>query len=1383
MAKLLSPLTLYRQNFGKIERVVDISNLIEMQRESYARFLQKDVPPEERHDYGLQGVFRSVFPIWDFSRTCCLQFVDYSLGDPKYDVDECLQRGMTFEVPMKIRVRLEVFEPESQAQVIRDIKQQEIYFGTLPLMTDTGTFIINGTERVVVSQLHRSPGLFIDHDRAKIHSSGKIIYSARLIPLRGSWIDFEFDPKDILYVRIDRRRKFPATILLKALGYTTEELLNLFYKTEKVYLEGEKIHRKMIPEMLQDKTLSTDIVDPATGEVLVRRMRRVTPTAIARLKKAGVEQIPATKEELVGKVAAHDILDPESGEALVRCNDTLTQAKIEELQAHGIKELDLLYIDNVHVSGSLQKTLAIDKTDSMKEAILEIYRRLRPSNRPNEEVATSFFQNLFFNPEFYDLSPVGRFKLDLKLRPDNRLPLTQSTLVSEDILYAVKELITQKDREGQVDDIDHLGNRRIRAVGELLENQFRVGLVRMERAIKERMAIQDLETLMPHDLINAKPVQAVIKEFFGTSQLSQFMDQTNPLSEITHKRRLSALGPGGLTRERAGFEVRDVHPTHYGRICPIETPEGPNIGLIVSLSTYARVNEFGFIETPYRVVEKKKVGNNIEPRVTREVQFLSALGEEDKVIGQANAQLDEDGRFLEDLVEARQGGQYVMVSPEKIDYLDVSPSQLVSVAASLIPFLEHDDANRALMGSNMQRQAVPLLTSSTPLIGTGMEGVVARDSGVTVVARRSGMVEDVDSTRVVIRATDGNGGGDSPVDIYKLTKFQRTNQNTCYNQRPIVRKGDLVEKGQIIADGPATEMGQLALGKNVMVAFMPWGGYNFEDSILVSERLVKDDVFTSIHIEEFEVMARDTKLGKEEITRDIPNVGEEALKDLDESGIIRVGAEVRPGDILVGKITPKGETQLTPEEKLLRAIFGEKAGDVKDTSLRVPPGIEGVIIDARVFSRKGVEKDDRSRSIEDEAVAKLQKDQADEITIITQSFRQKLADLVVGKDLAENIEDERQGTVILEKGKQVAPELVKRQPLEFWRHVSFVEVGLEDQIDRLLDNYQEQLELVNMVFEAKLSRLRKVDELPPGVIKKVKVFVAMKRKLAVGDKMAGRHGNKGVVSRIMPEEDMPYFEDGTPVDIVLNPLGVPSRMNVGQVMETHLGWASHALGKQVGEMLDRFYDIENIKKRLIRFFKDPDLEKELEGLSFEELREIWKEHYKQGVHIATPVFDGATEEEVRACLEEAGLPDGGQSVLFDGRSGERFDRQVTVGMMYMMKLHHLVSDKIHARSIGPYSLVTQQPLGGKAQFGGQRLGEMEVWALEAYGAAYTLQEFLTVKSDDVAGRTRIYEKIFKGEYDLEAGLPESFNVLVRELKSLALNVDLQKPEKARENKE
>jgi DNA-directed RNA polymerase subunit beta len=1311
--------------------------------------------------------------------------VDYSLGEPKYDVDECLQRGMNYEVPMKIRVRLVVYEvgPDTKAQSIRDIKEQEIYFGTLPLMTQHGTFIINGTERVVVSQLHRSPGLFIDHDRAKIHSSGKIIYSARLIPLRGSWIDFEFDPKDILYVRIDRRRKFPASILLKALGFTNEELLNFFYKTEKVYLEGDVIRRKFIPEMLVDKTAPDDILNPTTGEVVVKKMKRLTPAVIKKLEKAGVEYFVASQADLVGKVVAHDLLDPETGETLIQCNEVVTQEKVEQLRARGVREVDLLYIDGVNVSPCLRNTLVVDKTANEAEAILEIYRRLRPSNRPNPEVAQAFFANLFFNPEYYDLSPVGRLKLDLKLRaPEERLPLTKTTLDKEDILLAVRELINQKDREGPVDDIDHLGNRRVRAVGELLENQFRVGLVRMERAIKERMAIQDLDTLMPHDLINAKPVQAVIKEFFGTSQLSQFMDQTNPLSEITHKRRLSALGPGGLTRERAGFEVRDVHPTHYGRICPIETPEGPNIGLIVSLSTFARVNELGFIETPYRVVKKKQVGSKTESRVTKEVKYQSALDEGDHIIAQANAPIDAQGRFLVDMIEARKGGEFIIASPSQVDYMDVSPNQLVSVAASLIPFLEHDDANRALMGSNMQRQAVPLLTSSAPLVGTGMEGVVARDSGVTMVAQRRGFVEDVDATRIVIRAADPSqeGGNGSPVDIYKLTKFQRTNQNTCFNQRPIVRQGDWVEKGQIIADGPATALGELALGKNVTVAFMPWGGYNFEDSILVSERLIKDDVFTSIHIEEFEVMARDTKLGKEEITRDIPNVGEEAMRNLDDSGIIRLGAEVRPGDILVGKITPKGETQLTPEEKLLRAIFGEKAGDVKDTSLRVPPGIEGVVIDARVFSRKGVEKDDRSRSIEDEAMAKLQKDQADEIAIITQSYRQKLAELVVGKKVEDALDDERSGSTLLEQGAAVPPELVNRQPLEFWRHVSFAEAGLEDQVDQLLDRYQEQLHLVNMVFEAKLGRLRKVDELPPGVIKKVRVFVAMKRKLAVGDKMAGRHGNKGVVSRILPAEDMPYFTDGTPVDIVLNPLGVPSRMNVGQVMETHLGWASHTLGKQIGEMVDRYFSLDAIKARLKRIFHDTSLQKEIDDLAYDEIRQLWNKNFKDGVPMASPVFDGATEKEVQACLEEAGLPLGGQAVLYDGRTGEPFDREVTVGVMYMMKLHHLVADKIHARSIGPYSLVTQQPLGGKAQFGGQRLGEMEVWALEAYGAAYTLQEFLTVKSDDVAGRTRMYEKVFKGEYDLEAGLPESFNVLVRELKSLALNVELLKKDRVKE---
>ena len=1382
MANALSPLRVYRKNFGKIERVVDISNLIEMQKESYHRFLQKDVEPGARSDFGLQGVFKSVFPIRDFSGVCSLEFVEYGLGDPKYDVDECQQRGMTFEVPMKIRVRLVVHDlgPDSKAQTIRDIKEQEIYFGTLPMMTEHGTFIINGTERVVVSQLHRSPGLFIDHDRAKIHSSGKIIYSARLIPLRGSWIDFEFDPKDILYVRIDRRRKFPATILLKALGYTTEELLNFFYKTQRVMLAGETIQQAFAPELLVDKTTTTDVLDPKSGDVLIKKGKRLTPVLIQKMKRAGVETVTGLPADLVGRVVAHDILDPASGEVLAQCNEMLAEDKIALLQEKGIKELDLLFIDGVNVSACLRNTLVADKSATVKEAILEIYRRLRPSNRPNDEVATTFFQNLFFNPEYYDLSPVGRLKLDLKLRPpEEHLPLTQTTLIKEDILLAVRELITQKDREGPVDDIDHLGNRRVRAVGELLENQFRVGLVRMERAIKERMAIQDLDTLMPHDLVNAKPVQAVIKEFFGTSQLSQFMDQTNPLSEITHKRRLSALGPGGLTRERAGFEVRDVHPTHYGRICPIETPEGPNIGLIVSLSTFARVNELGFIETPYRVVEKvEKKSGKVETRVTKKIRYLSALEEGDKVIAQANAPLDSKGRFLTDMIEARKWGEFIIAHPKDIEYMDVSPNQLVSVAASLIPFLEHDDANRALMGSNMQRQAVPLLTSSSPLVGTGMEGVVARDSGVTVTARRRGTVEDVDSTRIVIRAESVQGGNGSPVDIYKLTKFQRTNQNTCFNQRPIVVPGDTVEKGQIIADGPATAMGELALGKNVMVAFMPWGGYNFEDSILVSERLIKDDVFTSIHIEEFEVMARDTKLGKEEITRDIPNVGEDALGNLDESGIIWLGSEVRPGDILVGKITPKGETQLTPEEKLLRAIFGEKAGDVKDTSLRVPPGIEGVVIDARVFSRKGVEKDDRSRSIEDEAVAKLQKDQGDEIAIITQTYRQKVKDLVVGQKVADNMDDERTGNTFLHAGEPVPADLVKRHNLEFWRHVSFEEPGMEDQLDQLLDKYQEQLHIVNMVFEAKLGRLRKVDELPPGVIKKVKVFVAMKRKLAVGDKMAGRHGNKGVVSRLMPEEDMPYFADGTPVDIVLNPLGVPSRMNVGQVLETHMGWASHILGQRIGEMIDKFYSLESIQARLKRILNpDAPLAAEIDSLTYDELRDIWQKHYHDGIHMASPVFDGVNEAEVQAYLAEAGLPTGGQSRLRDGRSGEEFDRDVTVGVMYMMKLHHLVADKIHARSIGPYSLVTQQPLGGKAQFGGQRLGEMEVWALEAYGAAYTLQEFLTVKSDDVAGRTRMYEKIFKGEYDLEAGLPESFNVLVRELKSLALNVELLKKDK------
>ncbi len=1374
MAEVFSPNKFIRKNFGKIERIIDISNLIEMQKESYDRFLQKDVPPEQRGDIGLQGVFKSVFPIQDFSGTAFLEFVSYSFAPPKYDEEECLQRGMTFEAPMKLKVRLGVYDIDSDTKIqsIRDIKEQEIYFGTIPLMTANGTFIINGTERVIVSQLHRSPGLFIDHDRGKTHSSGKLLYSARLIPMRGSWIDFEFDPKDILYARIDRRRKFPVTLLLKALGYSNEELLNFFYKTEKIYLEGEQVNRKFIPEFLVHRKASGDIHHPETGEVLVKKLKKITPAHIKKMQEAGVDRLVANIADVIGRVVAHDVLDPETGDLLVACNEELTEDVLKQLQQRGVREVDLLYIDGVNVSPCLRNTMAVDKTVDSSEAIKEIYRKLRPGNPPTLEVAVNFFDNLFFRPEYYDLSPVGRLKLNLKLGRD--VPISQTTLTREDILYAVKELIIQKEQEGVVDDIDHLGNRRVRAVGELLENQYRIGLVRMERAIKERMSLQEIDTLMPHDLINAKPVTAVVKEFFGTSQLSQFMDQTNPLSEVTHKRRLSALGPGGLTRERAGFEVRDVHATHYGRICPIETPEGPNIGLIVSLSTYARVNEFGFIETPYRVVEKQQVDGKWEVRVSRQIRFLSALDEGDHVIAQANAPLDRDNRFVRETVSARKGGEFVMVRPEEVDYMDVSPSQLVSVAASLIPFLENDDANRALMGSNMQRQAVPLLTCRAPIIGTGMEGVVARDSGVTIVARRSGEVLDVDGTRIVVRADDnGSSETGSFVDIYKLTKFQRTNQNTCFNQRPIVRRGDKVVRGQIIADGPSTSAGELALGKNVMVAFMPWGGCNFEDSILVSERIAKEDVFTSIHIEEFEVMARDTKLGKEEITRDIPNVGEEALADLDECGIIRIGAEIRPGDILVGKVTPKGETQLSPEEKLLRAIFGEKAGDVRDTSLRVPPGIEGIVIDARVFSRKGVEKDERTRAIEDEAIAKLQKDQGDELAILAQMVTKRLAELVTGRKIEFFPEDyEDLNVLVTQHGGEVSAELVSRLPLEHWRHISFQDAELEGNIDQLLDNYQVQVQEANERFEEKINRLRKVDELPPGVIKMVKVFVAMKRKLAVGDKMAGRHGNKGVVSRIMPEEDMPYFADGTPVDIVLNPLGVPSRMNVGQVLETHLGWASRALGQQIGRLIDTYYGIDEIKKRISNVFQDPELDAWLTDASYEDLRRFWQRFAHTGIYIASPVFDGATEEEIRACLKEAGLEEIGKTVLYDGRSGERFDREVTVGAMYMMKLHHLVDDKIHARSIGPYSLVTQQPLGGKAQFGGQRLGEMEVWAMEAYGAAYSLQEFLTVKSDDVAGRTRMYEKIVKGQFDLEAGLPESFNVLVRELQSLALNIEL-----------
>jgi len=1358
-----------RKNFGKSNKIMDIPNLIQMQIESYNQFLQKATPPEARVDKGLQEVFKSVFPIQDFSGTASLEFVQYSFGATKYDVEECLARGMTYEAPLKIVARLVVYdlERESGHRSIRDIKEQEIYFGTLPLMTENGTFIINGTERVIVSQLHRSPGIFFDHDRGKTHSSGKILYSARIIPLRGSWLDLEFDSKDILYVRIDRRRKLPVTVLLKALGYSTEELLNYFYPTEKVYLVSEDlVQKELLPEILLGTRTPEDIVHPQTGEVLIKKNRKLGKQAMKRLQDAGIATLPMKSSEIIGYVLAHDVIDFTTGEILAQCNDKITEKLLADLLNHNITQLELLHMEGPNISPSFHSTLLVDKVNNRVEALLEIYRRLRPSNPPTPEVAEDFFDKLFFSADHYDLSEVGRLKLNLQLGIDT--PLSLRILRREDILEAVRHLIRLKDSQGAVDDIDNLGNRRVRAVGELLENQYRIGLVRMERAIKERMSLQEIEALMPHDLINAKPVSAVVKEFFGTSQLSQFMDQTNPLSEITHKRRLSALGPGGLTRERAGFEVRDVHPTHYGRICPIETPEGPNIGLIVSLSTYARVNSYGFIETPYR---KAKEG-----RVSREVVYLTAMDEKDFPIAQANAPLDESGRFTLDQVSSRKAGEFVMVAPGEARFMDVSPNQLVSVAASLIPFLEHDDANRALMGSNMQRQAVPLLQTRAPIVGTGLERVVARDSGVTVICKRDGIVEYVDAARIVVRAAEDDIRLGSAVDIYKLTKFKRSNQNTCMNQKPLVRRGGFVQQGQIIADGTSTDRGELALGKNVMVAFMSWGGYNFEDSILLSERVVKEDIYTSIHIEEFELVARDTKLGKEEVTRDIPNVGEEALKNLDDSGIIHIGAYIMPNDILVGKVTPKGETQLTPEEKLLRAIFGEKASDVKDTSLRVPPGVEGIVIDARVFSRKGTDKDERTRMIESEEIARLMKDQRDELEIIKKSTARRLARLLAGKSCERPIKDGRK--VCIKEGEPFSEENLLQLPSTVWRQLNVGnDPALFMELETLQASYREQVDLVKSLFEQKEEKLKRGDELPPGVIKMVKVYVAVKRKLQVGDKMAGRHGNKGVVSRILPIEDMPHFADGTPVDIVLNPLGVPSRMNVGQVMETHLGWAAKGLGEQLAQMLEEQKMKEKPKDKLKRIFNQLEFDNYFHDASEPQLKHLIPD-FREGLHVATPVFDGAEEEEIRAFLREAGLPETGQTILYDGRIGEPFDQAVTVGIMYMMKLHHLVDDKIHARSIGPYSLVTQQPLGGKAQFGGQRLGEMEVWAMEAYGAAHALQEFLTVKSDDLAGRTRMYEKIVKGDNTLEAGLPESFNVLVKELQALALDVRLLEEEES-----
>jgi DNA-directed RNA polymerase subunit beta len=1340
-----------RRDYARIPAVINIPNLIEVQKDSYARFLQKDRHPKQREDRGLESVFRSIFPISDFNEVAFLEYVGYEIGTwecgcgeykslggegvecekcgknliykEKYDVEECRQRGMTYADPLRIMVQLVVSERDEETSEIRirDVKEQKVYLGEIPLMTEKGTFIINGTERVIVSQLHRSPGVFFSAEKVR-GVSGNVMYSARIIPYRGSWLDFEFDSKGTLFARIDRRRKLPATILLQALGYSSEQVLRAFYPIEHVVYEVTRgVFEKRVSEFLTGQAPSEDIVDPKSGEMIAKADRKISRATAKRLTSVGLETVPIGTDELLGKYVAHDVIDETTGEVVVGINEEVTPDVLDRIRLKGVREFSLLYMENPRLDTCMRDTVASDKLRTQEEALLEIYRRLRPGDPPTKETAKALFENLFFNAKRYDLSEIGRWKLNHKLQETfDKLDLTpppaeHRTLTEADIVAVIGYLLDLRKGRGTVDDIDHLGNRRVRSVGELLENQFRIGLIRMERAIRERMSIHDLDQVMPHDLISFKPVSAAIKEFFGSSQLSQFMDQTNPLSELTHKRRLSALGPGGLTRDRAGFEVRDVHPTHYGRICPIETPEGPNIGLIASLSTYARVNKLGFIESPYR-----KVRNG---RVTNEVDFLSAVEEDRYVIAQASAELDPDGRFARDIVPARKGSEFLLVPVEEIDYMDVSPKQLVSVAASLIPFLENDDANRALMGSNMQRQAVPLLCTEAPLIGTGMEYIAARDSGAVLVARHPGTVVSVDATRIVVRTELASDTErlEAKVDIYNLTKFQRSNQNTCINQKPVVHVGDRVESGEAIADGPATDAGELALGQNVLVAFMPWGGYNFEDAIVVSERLVKRDRFTSIHIEEFEVEARDTKQGKEEITRDIPNVGEEALKDLDESGIIRIGAKVKPGDYLVGKVTPKGETQLSPEEKLLKAIFGEKAGDVRDTSLTVPPGVEGTVVGVRVFSRKGLDKDLRARAIEDDEVRYIEKDFAEERQILESERDQRIRELLVGQRVSQEVRDPETGMAFLKKGAILTADDLAR--FEGW---ALLDLPLAERdgpvsaVETLWERVRDQVQRLQDLCEEKTSKVRKGDELPPGVLKLVKVYISMKRKLSVGDKMAGRHGNKGVVSVIVPEEDMPCMADGTPVDLILNPLGVPSRMNVGQILESHLGWAAEHLG----------------------------------------------------LYIASPVFDGAREEDIKQLLAEAGLPQTGNTMLYDGKTGEPFNQKVTVGYIYMMKLHHLVDDKIHARSTGPYSLVTQQPLGGKAQFGGQRLGEMEVWALEAYGAAYTLQEMLTVKSDDVAGRTRMYEAIVKGDNILDASLPESFNVLVKELQSLCLDVEL-----------
>ena len=1347
-----------RKFFGHIKEVAEMPNLIEVQKASYDQFLMVDEPVGGRLNEGLQAVFQSVFPIKDFSNTSELHFVSYEFEQPKYDVDECRQRGMTYAAPLKVKLRLVVFDidEETAAKSVKDIKEQDVYMGDIPLMTMNGTFVVNGTERVIVSQMHRSPGVFFDHDKGKTHSSGKLLFAARVIPYRGSWLDIEFDAKDIVFARIDRRRKIPVTSLMFALGLDGEEILSTFYK--KIMYKRAKDGWRVPFDANRFRGYSTinDLIDADSGKVVLEAGKKLTVRSARQLQEKGLKALRMSDEELVGNYLAEDLVNPKTGEIYAEAGEEITEKLLKGLNEQGYKELPLLDIDHVNVGAYIRNTLNADKNMTREDALFDIYRVMRPGEPPTLESAQNMFQSLFFDSERYDLSAVGRVKMNMRLELD--APDTHRTLRKEDILAVIKTLVDLRDGKGEIDDIDHLGNRRVRSVGELMENQYRIGLLRMERAIKERMSSVDIDTVMPQDLINAKPAAAAVREFFGSSQLSQFMDQTNPLSEITHKRRLSALGPGGLTRERAGFEVRDVHPTHYGRICPIETPEGPNIGLINSLATFARVNKYGFVETPYRKVK--------DGRVTDEVVYLSAMEEGRYHVAQANVALDNRGRFTDDLVVCRHAGDVLMITPDKVDYMDVSPKQLVSVAAALIPFLENDDANRALMGSNMQRQAVPLVRAEAPFVGTGMEGVVARDSGAAIAARRTGVIDQIDATRIVIRATEDLDPTKSGVDIYRLMKYQRSNQSTCINQRPLVKVGDTVRKGDIIADGPSTDLGELALGRNVLVAFMPWNGYNFEDSILLSERIVKDDVFTSIHIEEFEVMARDTKLGPEEITRDIPNVSEEALKNLDEAGIVYIGAEVRAGDILVGKITPKGESPMTPEEKLLRAIFGEKASDVRDTSLRVPPGVQGTIVEVRVFNRHGVDKDERALAIEREEIERLAKDRDDEQAILDRNVYGRLAELL----------ENRQGIAGpkgFKKDTKITRAVLDEHPRSQWWMFASPNDKLMAEIEAMRKQYDESKKGLEQRFLDKVEKLQRGDELPPGVMKMVKVFVAVKRKIQPGDKMAGRHGNKGVVSKIVPVEDMPFLEDGTHADIVLNPLGVPSRMNVGQILETHLGWACAGLGKRIGQAVDAYLanakqDTRPLKDTLKKIYGDDET---IKSLNDAELMELGG-NLRHGVPIATPVFDGAKEADIEQMLELAGMDKSGQSTVYDGRTGDAFDRKVTVGYIYMLKLHHLVDDKIHARSIGPYSLVTQQPLGGKAQFGGQRFGEMEVWALEAYGAAYTLQEMLTVKSDDVAGRTKVYEAIVRGDDTFEAGIPESFNVLVKEMRSLGLNVDL-----------